>query len=221
MKPDFKLAYIKANEVLVSNETIFSFPFSSKDLVKEKTDIRCRSYNTAKKYDLDINDFGSESAVLFEFHGRKIIFYDDAKPITHINFSILHESGHNDMGHVMSKDISRDLYDKQEVEANFYAAQVLMPEQLLRYLQQQGIRIDSPFLIKNFGVSPQAADKRITTLSKTNAEWRSRSEKEYDDLILDRYLPLIQHLCPHNSFDYEDDIYMQQERDTWHSRRWH
>ncbi len=219
MKPDFKLAYTKANIILVTAEAINSFPFSSKELIKERTDIRCRSYKKAKEYGIDIRDFGSESAVLVEFHGKKIIFYDNAKPVTHINFSILHELGHSDMGHQKCKEHD-ELYDNQEVEANAYAAQLLMPEQLLRYMQHQGIRITVPFLIKNFGVSESSAQKRIRTLANTNEEWRSRAEKEYDDIILDRYLPLIQHLCPRNQFDYVEEYNMQRERDSWDSRHW-
>ncbi len=219
MKPDFKLAYTKANIILVTSETIASFPFSSQELIKEKTGIRCRSYKKAKEYGVDIRDFGSESAVLIGYHGKLIIFYDDTKSITHINYSNLHELGHSDMGHKKC-DEHNELYDKQEVEANAYAAQILMPEQLLRYLQHQGVRITIPFLVENFGVSETAAEKRIKTLANTNEEWRSRAEKEYDDIILERYLPLIQHLCPRNQFDYEEEFNMQRERDGWNSRRW-
>ena len=220
MKPDFKLAYINANLILVRTEAINAFPFSSKDLIKEKSDVRCRSYKKAKEYGLDMQVFGSESAVLTRYQGKKIIFYDDTKPITHINFSILHESGHDELGHVMCKE-QNDLYKKQEVEANAYAAQILMPEQLLRYLQHQGIKITISFLVNNFGVSEQAAEKRIKTLANSVEEWRSRAEKEYDDIILERYLPLIQHLCPSDQFDYEEEFNRQRERDSWDSRRWY
>ncbi|MBR3057498.1 MAG: ImmA/IrrE family metallo-endopeptidase [Clostridiales bacterium] len=219
MKPDFKLAYTKANILLVTTEAINSFPFSSKELIKERTDIRCRSYRKAKEYCVDMRDFGSESAALMGYHGKMIIFYDDAKPVTHINFSILHELGHSDMEHKKC-DEHNELYDKQEVEANAYAAQILMPEQLLRYLQHRGIRISVPFLVENFGVSEPAAQKRIKTISNTVEEWRSRAEKEYDDIILEKYLPLINHLCPCNQFDYEEEFNMQRERDRWNSRRW-
>lgn len=219
MKPNFKLAYIKANELLVSNKTIVSFPFLVKELVKEKTDIRCRSYSTAKKYGLDINDFGSKSAVLFEYHGKRILFYNDTLPIPHINYSILHELGHFDMEHIISKHISEELYNRQEIETNYYAAQILMPEQLLRYLQQQGHEINALLLKNCFGVSSKAANKRIITISKTNTEWYSIAEKEYDDLILDRYLPLIQSLCPHRSFNYEEETGLQSDHDTRHSCR--
>ena len=216
MKPDFELAYIKANSVLVTTEAITEIPFSAKKLVEARSDIRCKSYKQAKKYGVDISVFGSESAVLITYHGKKIIFYDDSKPLSHINFSKIHEFGHDDLGHVMSKNISEELYKRQEIETNFYTAQILMPEQLLRYLQHQGISITVPFLVDNFGVSRQAAEKRISTLAKTNEEWRSRSEKEFDDIILYKYLPLIQRLCPSDLYDFEEEADLQRRRDSWY-----
>jgi Zn-dependent peptidase ImmA (M78 family) len=215
VKPDFELAYIKANSVLVTTEAITEFPFSAKKLVEARSDIRCKSYKQAKKYGVDISAFGSESAVLITYHGKKIIFYDDSKPLSHINFSKIHEFGHDDLGHIMSKNISEELYKKQEIETNFYAAQILMPEQLLRYLQHQGVSITVSFLIDNFGVSRQAAEKRIQTLAKTNEEWRSRSEKEFDDIILYKYRPLIQHLCPSDYYDFEEEVDLQRKRESW------
>ena len=215
MKPDFELAYIKANKVLVTTEAITAFPFSSKELVETRPDIRCKSFKQAYKYGVDINDFGSESAVLIEYHGKKIIFYDESKPLSHINFSKIHELGHVDMEHVMSKGISDELYHKQEIETNFYAAQILMPEQLLRHLQRHGVAITVPFLINNFGVSKIAAEKRISTLDKTNEDWRSRAEKEFDDIILFKYLPLIQHLFPYDPYDLEEEANAQQSRERW------
>lgn len=217
MKPDFKLAYVKANTVLVTTEAITAFPFSSKAMVEARGDIRCKSYKQALKYGVDINDFGSESAVLMKYHDKKIIFYDESKPLPHINFSNIHELGHDDMGHIMSKNISKELYNKQEIETNFYAAQILMPEQLLRHLQHRGVSITVPFLINNFGVSKLAAEKRITTLDKTNEEWRSTAEKEFDDIILFKYLPLIQHLCPYDPYDFEEEADLQRTRDSWFS----
>ena len=217
MKPDFELAYVKANTVLVTTDAIAAFPFSSKNMVEARGDIRCKSYKQAQKYGVDITDFGSESAVLIIYHGKKIIFYDESKPMPHIDFSIIHEFGHDDMGHVMSKSINEELYNKQEIETNFYTAQILMPEQLLRHLQHHGVSITVPFLMNNFGVSKQAAEKRILTLNKTNEEWRTREEKEFDDIILFKYLPLIQHLCPYDPYDCEEEANMQRTRDCWFS----
>ena len=214
-KPDFSRAYSKANEILVKSLAIQTFPFSPKDLVKEQTPIVCRSFKKARKYGVDITAFGSESAIIMSFQGKKIIFYDETKPDTHNRFSILHELGHEINGHDFSKK-DEDTYHRYEVETNYFAAQLLMPEQILRECQNRGARINRFFLQTNFGVSAQAADKRIETLASTNLEWRSRAEKEFDDIILIKYADFLNRICPiRNTYDFEDEYIRQQERNSW------
>ncbi|MCQ2354924.1 MAG: hypothetical protein MJ102_07495 [Clostridia bacterium] len=62
-----------------------------------------------------------------------------------------------------------------------------MGTRLLRELHSRGIRITKNFLQNTFGVSEPAAEKHITTLANTNAEWYSRAEREFDDIILLKY----------------------------------
>ena len=185
------------------------------ELIKEKKDILCKSFNSASKHGVDMHDFGSDSAVLVSLGSRHIIFFDETKPVSHINFSIIHELGHFELKHSNEKYVNQELYVKQEIEANYFTAQVLMPEQLLRHLQKQGVKLSTQFLMENFGVSKLAAEKRLITLAKTNTEWRSRSESEFDDIILIKYLPLIHHLCPKGVIDFEKEYELQQNRDTW------
>lgn len=216
LKPDFDKAYIKANEILIKSSVIQSFPFSPEALVKEQSMIVCRSYRTARKYGIDINDFGSESATIFRLGGKSIIFYDEEKPEPHIAFSVLHEFGHDRLEHDFSKK-DEENYNKYEVETNFFAAQLLMPEQLIRELQRRGKRIECDFLQTVFGVSAQAAEKRIETLAKTNVEWHSRAEKEFDDIILFRYAGFLNKICPNQyCYDFEDEYARQQKRNGWY-----
>ncbi len=215
-KPDFAKSYSKANEILVKSSVISTFPFSPKALVKEQTGIPCRSYEKAKKHGVEMSHFGSESAIIMRFHGKTIIFYDETKPETHIRFSILHELGHEVNGHDFTKKDEYG-YHKYEVETNYFAAQLLMPEQILRALQRRGVRINRSFLQSTFGVSAQAADKRIETLAKMNGEWRSRAEKEFDDIILLRYADFLNTIGPiSNTYDFGDEYVRQQERNGWY-----
>mgnify|MGYP004609881461 FL=1 len=216
LRPNFNEAYIKANEMLIKSSVIQSFPFLPKSLVKEQSSIVCRSYKKAKKYGVDITDFGSESATIFRLGDKSIIFYDETKPEPHIAFSILHEFGHDRLGHDFTKK-DEESYHRYEVETNFFVAQLLMPEQIIRELQRRGKRINRNFLQTIFGVSAQAADKRIETLAKTNSEWRSRDEKEFDDIILLRYADFLNKICPiQNYYDFEDEYARQQERYSWY-----
>lgn len=213
---DFKKAYSLANELLCSSNTIDTFPFSPQKLVKEKSNIRCRSYSKAIKYGLDIRDFGSESATIFKKGEKEIIFYNDSKPENHTRFSILHEFGHGYLKHDFN-DKCIDSYHKFEVEANFFSAQLLMPEQIIRELLHRGVGINKTFIQNYFGVSEEAAQKRIETLAKTNYEWRSREEKEFDDIILMKYSAFINSIKPKYSyFDYDYEEEMQKQRDSWY-----
>lgn len=215
-KPNFSKAYSKANEILVKSRVISCFPFSPLELVKEQSSIKCCTYKKAQKYGIDISAFGSESATIFEYGGKQIIFYDDNKLISHVKFSILHELGHPLNNHDFSVT-DEETYGRYEVETNFFAAQLLMPEQILREFTNRGVRITTDFLIKNFEVSKTAAEKRIETLAKTAIEWRSRQEKEFDDIILYKYTTFINKVCPKhkNYFSFEDEYERQCERDSW------
>lgn len=214
-QPNFSMAYAMANEMLITSTSISSFPFPPQELVKEQSAIVCRSYKKAKKYGVNINDFGSESATLIRFHDKAIIFYNEIKPQAHINYSILHELGHDKMGHSLSS-IDDLTYRCYEIETNYFAAQLLMPEQLLRELQRRGVRLTIPFLQSAFGVSAQAAQKRINTLNKLNTGWRSQEEQLFDDIILAKFADFLDEIAPRCEFDdFEEEYEKQREREEW------
>lgn len=212
---DFKKAYSAANELLVSSKSIITFPFSPKKLIREKSDIACRSYKKGLEYGVDIHDFGSDSATIFKYHGKKIIFFDETKPEPHIKYSILHEYGHDYLGHDLDKK-DEETYGKYEIETNFFSAQLLMPEQILHECTKRGVVINNQFLRTHFGVSKEAAEKRLNTLAKTNFEWRSRQETEYDDIILAKFSSFVDSICPKSSYyDYDYEENLQRQRDKW------
>ena len=216
-KPNFSVAYSRANEILATSNVISTFPYSAIDLVKEQIGIPCKSYQFAlSKYGFDARDLGSDSAIVTEMGGRYIIFYDKEKPEGHIKFSLLHELGHPANGHNLATR-DPDTYQKYEVETNYFAAQLLMPEQIIRELKRRGKAITVSFLVNTFGVSATAAQKRIETLAKTNTEWRNRQEKEYDDIILLRHEQFINSICPPRTyFNYEDEYELQRQRESWY-----
>lgn len=219
--PNFQFVYSNANEILVKSSVISTFPFSPIKLVEEQSDIKCCTYKQALTRTVNMSEFGSESAIIMEYKGRRIIFYNDNKPLTHIRFSILHELGHFINNHDFNV-ADKEVYGCYEVETNYFAAQLLMPEQVIREFIKRGIYVTEEFLVQHFNVSKMAAEKRIQTLAKTMTEWRSRQEKEFDDIILFKFAHFINDIYSRyqkKHFDFEEEYERQQERDSWHSHR--
>ncbi len=221
---NYKRVYSKANEYLALAPSITSFPFKVKGFVYEQSDIKLCTFKKAKeKYDIYIPMFGSESAIIQELEGAYIIFYNQDEPDYRVRFSIMHEYGHYILGHKMNLKESDSLYHTQELEANCFAAQILMPEQLLRECLNRHKSPTIEFIMDSFVVSEDAAKKRKNTLANTTYEWRSREEKEFDDIILTRHAQTLNKIAPkpreYDYYDYESDYDRQRERDSWLDNR--
>lgn len=220
---NYKKVYKKANEFLVLSSSITDFPFKVKDFLYEQSDVKLCSFEKAeKKFGIGVSSFGSESAVIEELYGLYIIFFNQDEPDYRIRFSIIHEFGHYIFGHKMNLDSSNPLYHIQELEANCFAAQLLMPEQLLRECVKRGKRISEDFLKSSFDVSPVAAEKRRRTLARTEYEWRSREEREFDDIILNKFQDKLNAIAPklhEYSYDFEEEYEKDMERNNWMDSR--
>ena len=216
---NYTKVYCKANELLVSSSAIEVFPFKVSSLIKEQSDIRlCKYAKAFEKYGIPIKHFGSESAVIMEFCGAVIIFYNQDEVEYRIRFGIMHEFGHYVLGHKFNLKETDPLYHKQELEANCFAAQVLMPEQLLRICSKRGKTISEDFIMQSFEVSRDAAQKRRGTLASTIYEWHSREETRYDDIILEKYSNVLNRIAPltyQYPYTFEDDYAREQERGSW------
>lgn len=189
-KPNFSNAMKKANEILLSSTSITDFPFSAIKLVEEFSDIRCHTFRYAREHNIPIDSFGSPSAVLIELNGRFILFFDDSKNIYHCRYSILHEFAHlylehpiRTSTHSMSVE-EKEKYRSYEIEANYFVAQLVMPLQLLIALEKKGYDINPNFLQRNFGVSNEAATKRVRCFNKNKHIKFSLAERKYDIAIL-------------------------------------
>lgn len=164
--PDFKEALKMANELLIFDGLIDSFPFSVKKVIKACTPMACCSYDKAKTYGFNPEDLGSRSGLTSWKLGRKIIFYNNHEEKTRVTWSLGHELGHDQLNHPLNPEE----YPNKEIEAHFFAAQLLMPEQLIHEMEQRGVKITVPLLQGCFGVSKEAAERRIQTLNKINWE---------------------------------------------------
>ncbi len=225
-KPDFHFAYEKANEILISSKTTKLIPFYVKGLIEEMSDIELRSYDyVQQKYNIDIRLFGSEDAVICEKNGNNIIFYNSRVDCHRKKISVLHEFGHYQLNHpilelneLLKTDFSKfkEVYGIYEVEANAFAAQLVMPQQVIKELSSRGKKISIGFLQEVFNVSALAAQKRQESLYKGRPAFSQ--ENSYDDIVLMMYKDFINKIAPRKiSYikEFEDELEMEKIRQSW------
>lgn len=217
IKPDFKKAYIAANDILVSTKNLLSFPVDVSKVIEDQTDIKILSSIQCERFNLPLTNLGSESAVIIKYGYNYIIVVNQSETVERVNFSMAHEYGHFELNHNIGETNS-EIYGIYEVESNFFAAQLLMPEQVIMEFVKRGRTITPKFLSSTFRVSLPAAEKRIKTLNKVNNNYRGEEEKMMDEQILYRFMPFIDKVCPKPNWQYDlfEDEYMQQQRNSWH-----
>lgn len=228
-KPNFKKAYTCANEILVCSRKINTFPFLIMPVINEFTDIRLRTYgDLEKKLNISRSQLKSKDALLMEKNGMFIMFYNELITDKHrIVFSVLHELGHFYLEHDMNKlkeleakDFSkfRSLYNVYELEANYFAAQLLMLKQIIFELMKKGQNVTAGYLVKTFNVSAQAAQIRIKNMRNTFENVTNINELNYDDILLEKIAAFISENSPKKKWGYysmEEEYEKQAERDNW------
>ena len=80
----------------------------------------------------------------------------------------------------------------EEIEANYFAAQLIMPEIVLVEIAQRNSSISTRELCDCFNASLMSAQKRITTLERRCC-WSSSDD---DMLLLQKFMPLIDKAFP-------------------------
>lgn len=228
-KPNFQKAHNLASEILVCSKKINTFPFLVISVIEELTDIRILTYGQVeKKLGIPRTLWESKDAEIKEQNGMFIIFYNEQITDKHrMAFSVLHELGHYYLQHDMdyltklkhtNKEKFQETYSCYEVEANYFAAQLLMPEQVISELIKKGKKITVDFLVSTFNVSHQAAEFRKKYLCNYYERKTYSEELSYDDIILMKFKTFIQKNCPkkdNNYYSREEEYEKQAERDKW------
>lgn len=192
MRPDFALACIKANEILMNPRSGIEFPLPLSSISKDLYGIPCRTYAIAALYNIDIHAFGSESGLLICKNDKRIIFYDEKKCDTHCYFTKAHELGHHVLDHELNPT-SNLIYRKQEKEANYFAAQLTMPHQLISLLKEKSA-LTAGLLSHVFGVSYPAASNRLESYPYLNVDSWTEDETRFDKLITQKFAYCVQYL---------------------------
>ena len=120
----------------------------------------------------------SEDAFTMQFRGaaKSVILYNDRRLPTRINYSIMHEVGHNELGHAEPCPLA-------EKEANYFAGLALCPLDLLEHYG-----IDSAQKITQFfNVSGEFADNRLRALIRRRNRPVTMSSRRFRDEVLRRF----------------------------------
>lgn len=191
MRADYRKAYTEACRILSETEVFGEFPFPIFEFIRRETNIHLARYSDIERRGAHPELF-SDSAVLYQENGRYAIFYntEDQSP-QRIRFSLAHELGHYFLEHKSMRDVNDGQLKAQEREANSFAAQMLMPKQVIKELSRRGVPVTEDFLIKNFDVSESAAAFRLKSLDYAGNECKDR---RLNDIILDKAYAFIENV---------------------------
>ena len=101
-----------------------------------------------------------------------LILYNKEKYGPRMKHTLWHEIGHIKCGHKKHSE-------REEIEAHLFAAQANAPNILIKAISQRGYSINVPFLVECFGLSKEAAEKKMEYLQK----YSFNHCNEYDDLV--------------------------------------
>lgn len=162
-KPNFSRCEKLATELL-AKQTLYSSRIDVKTLVYDKNIIFDSIQNYCKLTNANLNEFTGENQLLSEGcfikHGDVyvVLYNAKAQSLEHLNWTLAHEIGHIYMGHIKDSAI-------EEIEAHFFAAQLLMPQYTIYKMFELG-SVTPEDIYMLFNVSPVAANKRLNTLKR-------------------------------------------------------
>ena len=135
------------------------------------------------------------------------ILYNKEKYGPRMKHTLWHEIGHIKCGHKKHSE-------QEEIEAHFFAAQANAPNILIKAISQRGYSINVSFLVECFGLSKEAAEKKMEYLQK----YSFNHSNEYDDLVQLQFAQYLNQKYPTKTNHYYDDYFedMEKERQGWY-----
>ena len=136
-----------------------------------------------------------------------LILYNKEKYGPRMKHTLLHEIGHIKCGHKKHSE-------REEIEAHFFAAQANAPNILIKAISQRGYSINVPFLVECFGLSKEAAEKKMESLQK----YSFNHCNEYDDLVQLQFNQYLNQKYPLKTNHCYDDYFenIEKERQGWY-----
>lgn len=207
-KPDFERCVKTANELL-SEQDLFCQMLNVEKLVYDKEIIfdSIQNYSLYTKTPLDFFK-SKETQKLIDGctlvkNGIHIVLYNSGIDyLEKLNWTLAHEIGHIYLNHENGIGV-------EEIEAHFFAAQLLMPTYTIYRMSLKYGAINSFDLAELFGVSHESALKRIQTMKKLFYISCSETDKiiwEAQEEKVDIYFN-----CKNNGHDFSNAlVYVQQ-----------
>lgn len=194
MKPDFSKAQNEATKLLLKQE-FDSLYIDVRNFKFDKNIYIDSIQHYSKIVGENVSNFTCSElsgCLVLKIYNFNIILYDDFETNKERkHWGIVHEIGHIYLEHTSDGAI-------EEIEANFFAAQIVMPEPILRYIVSYKGSFNVTEIYENFNVSYEAAFKRINTLNK-NVSFYSKSI-DYD-ILIKKFEPIIKNkFARNNSF---------------------
>lgn len=170
---------------ILDNSSIMTFPFSIYKLLTSFNNIKLVSYSDVMK-----TNSREQTDKLFPLEAQTVkkgnkyyIFYNDSYKNSdpRIRFSLAHELGHvslnhfsnaynlNDIQTISKKTMSDKEYENSEIEANFFASELLSPKVLIN------LDWSVEKIARNFGVSIESATKSFDFIH--NNDWFNQKYK--------------------------------------------
>ncbi len=162
MKPDFDRAQNTATALLVQ-QNLTSLHIDVRDFHLKPGIIIDSIQNFCRITGQPLSNFNTpsfEGACTVLYEGKSIILYDDSityEPRKH--WGIAHELGHVYLGHTDDNRIS-------EIEAHFFAAQLVTPEIVLVDMYKRQGHLYGYDLPGYFNISWEAAEKRVSGFNR-------------------------------------------------------
>lgn len=120
----------------------------------------------------------SEDSLTMQFNrsSEPVILYNDRVRATRVNFSIMHEVGHNVLEHMEQSPLA-------EKEANYFASLALCPVDLLEHL---GIS-NAKTIAELFNVSDEFARNRLSAIGNRRNMVPSVFAREFHNAVISRF----------------------------------
>lgn len=203
IKPDFGKCVTEATKLLYNQDT-FCQTLDVKTLRYDKNIVFDSIQNYASFSNAPIEFFFSDKKKALKdgctiVYGNIyiVLFNNELTNKKRLNWTLAHEIGHIHLGHTKDEDI-------EEVEAHFFASQLLMPEYTIHMIGVERGKVTSDDLVELFGVSDESARKRIKTMNKKSGVSYSnidieiwKSQKEKVDIYFD---------CKKSGHDFRDAL---------------